>query len=40
MKVSRREMLRVGLGGLGVISLGGTVPAFVSKMAFANEVAG
>src|SRR3954466_9563252 len=37
MKVSRREMLRVGLGGLGVISLGGTVPAFVSRMAFAAD---
>ena len=39
MKVSRREMLRVGLGGLGIISLGGTMPAFMSKFAFANTVA-
>ncbi|MEO6437223.1 MAG: DUF1501 domain-containing protein [Tepidisphaeraceae bacterium] len=30
-------MLRVGLGGLGVISLGGTMPAFVSKFAFGGE---
>src|SRR4051812_29340274 len=35
-KVSRREMLRVGLGGLGMISLGGTMPAFMSKFALAN----
>ncbi len=40
MKPSRRDMLRVGLGGLGVISLGGTLPAFMSKFAFANSVAG
>src|SRR5439155_469723 len=40
MRPTRREMLRVGLGGLGVISLGGTVPTFVSKMAFADAVAG
>lgn len=33
-------MLRVGLGGLSVISLGGTMPAFVSKFAFANDVVG
>jgi uncharacterized protein (DUF1501 family) len=39
MKPTRREMLRVGLGGLGVISLGGTMPAFVSKFAFAQDVA-
>src|SRR5436190_10837173 len=40
MQPTRREMLRVGFGGLGVISLGGTIPAFVSKMAFAQTVAG
>src|SRR4051812_1490814 len=39
MNLSRRDMLRVGLGGLGVISLGGTMPAFLSKFAFANSAA-
>jgi uncharacterized protein (DUF1501 family) len=33
-------MLRVGLGGLGVVSLGGTMPAFMSKFAMAESVAG
>jgi hypothetical protein len=33
-------MLRVGIGGLGMISLGGSIPAFMSKFAFADEVAG
>ena len=40
MKTTRRELLRVGLGGLGVLSLGGTVPMFVQKMAFAKAVEG
>src|SRR5437867_3562165 len=40
MQPTRREMLRVGVSGLGVISLGGTVPALVSKMAFAESGAG
>ena len=31
---TRREFLKVGLGGLGVISLGGSVPALVSNFAF------
>src|SRR2546423_1448716 len=39
MRVSRREVLRVGLGGLGVITLGGTMPAFLSKFAYADAVA-
>jgi uncharacterized protein (DUF1501 family) len=30
-------MLRVGLGGLGVVSLGGTMPAFMEKFAFGRE---
>jgi len=30
--------LRVGLGGLGVISLGGTMPAFLSKFAMAESL--
>jgi len=40
MKTSRRELLRVGFGGLGVLSLGGTVPMFVQKMAFAEALKG
>ena len=40
MKTSRRELLQVGLGGLGVLSLSGTVPLFVQKMAFADAVKG
>ncbi|MEA2734821.1 MAG: hypothetical protein QOE14_1272 [Humisphaera sp.] len=38
MQVSRREMLRVGLGGLAAISLGETMPAFVSKFAINRGV--
>src|SRR3954467_14171762 len=38
MRTSRRELLRVGLGGLGVISLGGTMPAFLSKFAMADAL--
>src|SRR5689334_8248064 len=34
--VTRREVLQVGMSGLGVVVLGSTVPAFVSKMAFAD----
>src|SRR3954454_6973798 len=40
MKPTRRELLRVGFSGLGVLSLGGTVPMFVQKMAFADAVKG
>src|SRR5687768_445562 len=40
MRPTRREMLRVGLGGLGVISLGGTMPAFMSKFAFGAPATG
>src|ERR1700744_4295836 len=40
MKTSRRELLRVGLSGATVLSLGGSVPMFVSKLAFADTVAG
>src|SRR5438309_426772 len=36
MKTSRRQLLRVGLGALPVISLGGSVPMFVSKFAMAR----
>ena len=40
MKTTRRDLLKVGLGGLGVVSLAGTMPAFLSKFAFAEPVAG
>src|SRR5690348_9026645 len=40
MKSTRRDLLKVGLGGLGVVSLAGTMPAFLSKFAFAESVAG
>src|SRR5262245_26345629 len=40
MKTTRRELLRVGLGGIGVLSIGGSVPMFVQKMAFANSAVG
>lgn len=33
---SRRNFLKVGLGALPVICIGGTVPAFVAQMAFAG----
>jgi uncharacterized protein (DUF1501 family) len=33
MNVTRRDMLRVGLGGLGAVSLSGSVPAMVAKFA-------
>jgi uncharacterized protein (DUF1501 family) len=36
MSVSRREMLKVGLGGLSVVSLSGTIPAFLSRFAYAQ----
>ncbi|MBV8782016.1 MAG: DUF1501 domain-containing protein, partial [Phycisphaerae bacterium] len=37
-KPTRRELLRVGLGGLAAVSLSGTVPAFLSQFAFAQQV--
>ena len=40
MNTTRRDLLKVGLGGLGVVSLAGTMPAFLSKFAFAESVAG
>jgi uncharacterized protein (DUF1501 family) len=36
MNTTRRQLLRVGLGALPVISLGGSVPMFVSKFAMAR----
>ena len=35
---SRRELLKVGLGALPVISMAGTMPAFVPQMAFAQQM--
>jgi uncharacterized protein (DUF1501 family) len=35
---SRREMLRVGVGGLAAISLSGTIPAFLSQFAYAQTM--
>src|SRR6476659_2290863 len=40
MKSSRREVLRVGLGGLAIVSLSGTMPAFVSQLAYAETKVG
>ena len=37
--VSRRDMLRVGLGGLGAVSLSGSVPAMVSRFALPDAAA-
>ena len=37
MKTSRRNLLKVGLSALPVISLSGSIPAFVSQMAFAEQ---
>jgi uncharacterized protein (DUF1501 family) len=37
---SRRDVLKVGLGGLGMISLGGAVPTLVPKLAFADQAVG
>jgi uncharacterized protein (DUF1501 family) len=36
MQTSRRDLLKVGLSGLGVVSLTASVPAFMSKFAFAS----
>jgi uncharacterized protein (DUF1501 family) len=37
MKTSRRNLLKVGLSTLPIISLSGTIPAFVSQLAFAEQ---
>src|SRR5436305_14186104 len=37
MTTSRRNLLKVGLSSLPVISLAGTMPAFVSQFAFAES---
>ena len=34
--VSRRELLKVGLSGAAVVSLSGTLPAFMSQFAFGS----
>src|SRR3954451_8626902 len=36
MKTTRRELLQIGLSGAAVVSLSGTMPAFLSKFAFAQ----
>ena len=38
MQSSRRELLRVGLSGLAVVSLGSSVPAFLSRLAMADQL--
>lgn len=38
MNTSRRDLLRVGLSGLAVVSLGSTMPAFLSRLALADQV--
>ncbi len=38
IKPTRREMLRVGVGGLAAISLSGTIPAFLSRFAYAQTL--
>lgn len=40
MQPTRRDMLRVGLSGLGAVSMGGTIPSFVSQFAFAEQARG
>ena len=40
MRPTRRDVLRVGLGGLGAIGLGASMPAFLSKFAFAGSAIG
>ncbi len=37
MTTSRRELLKIGLSGAAVVSLSGTMPAFLSKFAFAQS---
>lgn len=37
-QTTRRELLRVGVGGLAAISMSGTIPAFLSKFAYAQTV--
>jgi uncharacterized protein (DUF1501 family) len=37
MKQNRRELLKVGLQGLAVVSLSGSMPAFLSKFAFGAD---
>src|SRR3954452_6624574 len=40
MKTTRRELLQIGLSGAAVVSLSGTMPAFLSKFAFAQSAPG
>src|SRR5271154_6427026 len=38
VKPTRRELLRVGTSGLAAISLSGTIPAFLSRFAYAQTM--
>jgi uncharacterized protein (DUF1501 family) len=38
MNPTRREMLRISLGSAALVSLGGTIPAFLSNFAFAEKM--
>ena len=38
MNPTRREMLRISLGIAALVSLGGTMPAFLSNFAFAEKM--
>src|SRR5438132_8033654 len=40
MQPTRRDVIRVGLGGLGIVSLAGSVPSFLSQFAFAQTNSG
>src|SRR5690349_13017256 len=40
MQPTRRDVIRVGLGGLGIVSLAGSVPSFLSQFAFADTKPG
>src|SRR5437868_7239191 len=37
MTTSRRELLKIGLSSAAVVSLSGSMPAFLSKFAFAHS---
>jgi uncharacterized protein (DUF1501 family) len=39
MQTTRREMLKVGLSGLSLVSIGSTIPAFLTKFAYAESPA-
>lgn len=39
MSTSRRELLKVGVSGLSLVSVGATIPAFLTKFAYAENAA-